>query len=68
MTPREYLLLWVFASSNAEHGFALSVTEKAYDQFGDNFLLKLQKESRLRLSSRYLRLGIKVLKRIARLK
>ena len=48
MTLREYLLAWVFASINAEHGFALSVTKKAYDRFGDNFMLKLQKEVRIK--------------------
>ena len=68
MTLREYLLAWVFASINAEHGFALSVTKKAYDRFGDNFMLKLQKESRRRLSYGYFRLGIKVLKHIFKLK
>ena len=68
MTLREYLLAWVFASINAEHGFALSVTKKAYERFGDNFLLKLQKESQRRLSTGYLRLGMKVLKYILSLK
>ena len=68
MTLREYLLAWVFASINAEHGFALSVTKKAYDRFGDNFILKLQKESRRRLSDGYFRFGIKVLKHIFKLK
>jgi len=68
MTLREYLLAWVFASINDEHGFALSVAKKAYDRFGDNFMLKLQKESRRRLSYGYFRLGIKVLKHILKLK
>ena len=68
MTLREYLLAWVFASINAEHGFALFLTKKAYKRFGDNFLLKLQKESQSKLSSGYLRMGIKVLKYIFNLK
>ena len=68
MTLREYLLTWVFASINAEHGFALSVAKKAYERFDDNFVLKLQKESRRRLSYGYFCLGIKVLKHILKLK
>ena len=68
MTLREYFLAWVFASLSAEHGFALFVSKKGFELFGDNLLLILQKESRRKLSEGYFRLGYNYLKRIARLK
>ena len=68
MTLREYLLAWVFASLSSEHGFALFVSKKGFELFGDNLLLILQKESRRKLSEGYFRLGYNYLKRIARLK
>ena len=68
MTLREYLLAWVFASLSAEHGFALFVSKKGFELFGENLLLILQKESRRKLSEGYFRLGYNYLKRIARLK
>ena len=68
MTLREYFLAWVFASLNAEHGFALFVANKGYELFGDKLLLKLQNKSMKELSSGYFHLSFKLLKRIARLK
>jgi len=68
MTLREYLLAWVFASLNAENGFALFVANKGYELFGDKLLLKLQNKSMKELSSGYFHLSFKLLKRIARLK
>ena len=68
MTLREYFLAWVFASLNAEHGFALFVANKGYELFGDKLLLKLQNKSIKELSSGYFHLSFKLLKRIARLK
>jgi len=68
MTLREYLLAWVFASLSSEHGFALFVSKKGFELFGENLLLILQKESRRKLSEGYFRLGYNYLKRIARLK
>ena len=68
MTLREYLLAWVFASLNAENGFALFVANKGYELFGDKLLLKLQNKSMKELSSVYCHLSFKLLKRIARLK
>ena len=68
MTLREYFLAWVFASLNAEHGFALFVAKKGYELFGDKLLLKLQNKSMKELSSGYFHLSFKLLKRIARLK
>ena len=68
MTLREYLLAWVFASLNAENGFALFVANKGYELFGDKLLLKLQNKSIKELSSGYFHLSFKLLKRIARLK
>ena len=65
---REYLLAWVFASLNAEHGFALFVAKKGYELFGDKLLLNLQNKSMKELSSGYFHLSFKLLKRIARLK
>ena len=68
MTLREYFLAWVFASLNAEHGFALFVAKKGYELFGDKLLLKLKNKSMKELSSGYFHLSFKLLKRIARLK
>ena len=68
MTLREYFLAWVFASLNAEHGFALFVANKGYELFGDKLLLKLKNKSMKELSSGYFHLSFKLLKRIARLK
>ena len=68
MTLREYLLAWVFASLSSEHGFALFVSKKGFELFGENLLIVLQKESRRKLSEGYFRLGYNYLKRIARLK
>jgi len=68
MTLREYLLAWVFASLNAENGFALFVANKGYELFGDKLLLKLRNKSMKELSSGYFHLSFKLLKRIARLK
>ena len=68
MTLREYFLAWVFASLSSEHGFALFVSKKGFELFGENLLLILQKESRRKLSEGYFRLGYNYLKRIARLK
>jgi len=68
MTLREYFLAWVFASLSAEHGFALFISKKGFELFGENLLLILQKESRRKLSEGYFRLGYNYLKRIARLK
>ena len=68
MALREYFLAWVFASLSAEHGFALFVSKKGFELFGENLLLILQKESRRKLSEGYFRLGYNYLKRIARLK
>ena len=68
MTLREYFLAWVFASLSAEHGFALFISKKGFELFGENLLLILQKESRRKLSEGYFRLGYNYLKRIARFK
>jgi hypothetical protein len=68
MTLREYFLAWVFASLSSEHGFALFVSKKGFELFGENLLLILQKESRRKLSEGYFRLGYNYLKRIARVK
>ena len=68
MTLREYLLAWVFASLSSEHGFALFVSKKGFELFGENLLIVLQKESRRKLSEGYFRLGYNYLKRITRLK
>jgi hypothetical protein len=68
MTLREYLLAWVFASLSSEHGFALFVSKKGFELFGENLFLILQKESRRKLSKGYFWLGYNYLKRIARLK
>ena len=68
MTLREYFLAWVFASLNAEHGFALFVAKKGYELFGDKLLLNLKNKSMKELSSGYFHLSFKLLKRIARLK
>ncbi len=68
MTLREYLLAWVFASLSSEHGFALFVSKKGFELFGENLLIVLQKESRRKLSEGYFRLGYNLLKRISRFK
>ena len=68
MTLREYFLAWVFASLSAEHGFALFVSKKGFELFGENLLIVLQKESRRKLSEGYFRLGYNLLKRISRFK
>ena len=68
MTLREYLLAWVFASLSSEHGFALFVSKKGFELFGENLLIVLQKESRKKLSEGYFRLGYNLLKRISRFK
>ena len=68
MTLRECFLAWVFASLSSVHGFALFVSKKGFELFGEDLLLILQKESRRKLSEGYFRLGYNYLKRIARLK
>ena len=68
MTLREYFLAWVFASLNAEHGFALFVAKKGYELFADKLLLNLQNKSMKKLSSGYHHLFLKLLKRLANLK
>ena len=68
MTLREYLLAWVFASLSSEHGFALFVSKKGFELFGENLLIVLQKESRSKLSKGYFRLAYNLLKRISRFK
>jgi len=68
MTLREYLLAWIFASINAEHGFALSIVEKASEEYSDSLLASMKKESQRKLSYGYYKLVLKILKRITRLK
>ena len=68
MTLREYLLAWIFASINAEHGFALSIVEKASEEYSDSLLASMKKESQRKLSYGYYKLVFKILKRITRLK
>ena len=68
LTLREYLLAWVFASLCSEHGFALFVSNRGFELFGDNLLLDLQKESLRKLSEGYFRFGYNLLKRSVRLK
>lgn len=39
---RDYLLMWIFATLNKQHGFALEVAIKGNEKFNDNVFTKLE--------------------------
>jgi hypothetical protein len=66
MTIRDYLLAWVFSSIEGQHGFSLLIARRGYEIFSDEIFLILQKRSKLKMSSGYLRLLFRAIKIVFR--
>lgn len=67
MGLREYLLGWVFSSIKREHGFALHLANIGQSRFRSHLFGEMINASRKSLSQGYYRLGLKGIKRIARM-
>ena len=44
-SSRDFLLGWVFATLETQHGFAFELAKQAFEKFGDSFFEQLQSQS-----------------------
>lgn len=63
---RQYLLAWLFSTLDGENGFALLISQKGLELFGDPLFLVLEKKSRSQLNSGYFTVAKHVIQRILR--
>ncbi len=66
LSLRQYLLGWVFSTMKSEHGFALHLARTGLEKFEEPLFVDMAKASRKSLSRGYLRVALKVLKKLGR--
>jgi len=66
-SSREFLLGWVFATIETQHGFAFELAKRAFEKFGDPFFEKLQNMSLKQMEMTAGKLTVLAVKKVLRM-